>query len=164
MNLLLRCRRCGKGLAQRATVQSIAEQFLSLFATHPFQCQICGHRFLAFRFSSLYRDQRAERREWERIPVRFSTAFSGSHIRGEGTVVNISKGGCKIDTDVKVQVGALLYMQLFLSQGEPPVEVAGSVRSAKDGKLGVKFLRVAREEQRLQHFIQQRAEWLSRLR
>ena len=163
-NPLLKCPRCPKGLAQRVAPRSVVEELLAALLTYPFQCQGCDHRFTACRLGSTYRNQREDRRESDRIPVRFSATFSGNQVRGEGMVVNISKGGCKIETDSKIPTGALLYLQLFLSEAQAPVEVAGSVRSARDGRIGVKFLRIAKEEKRLQEFIQWRAERTGRLR
>ncbi len=161
---LLKCPRCAKGLAQRVAPLSTAEQLLGVLLMQPFRCQTCDHRFLASRLGTLYRAAKAERRQFDRIPVRFSSSLSGSHLRGEGQVLNLSKGGCKIETDLDVQVGTLLYLQLYLAEGEPPVEVAGSVRSSRSGKVGIKFLRVAREQDRLSHFIDLRAERYGRAR
>lgn len=84
--------------------------------------------------------------------VRFVVAFSGEHLKGKGTVLNLSMDGCLIDVDTVVPVDTLLNLALFASEQGMPVEIAGIVRSVHNKRIGVKFLRV-RSQDRLLQFL-----------
>lgn len=149
------CPQCSQGHALRSASLSLGERLAALFFISPFQCQLCSHRFLTFHGSR--RDARQQdRREHPRIPVHLSLAFSGGRIRGTGTVLDISIGGCLIETDAMVRVNDIFYLQLMLAEHEPLLEVAAIVRSIKRRRIGLKFLRAAREEKRLHDFIRAR--------
>ena len=131
---------------------SLGEQFQGLLFVSPFRCQVCGHRFLAFRLGRHYPPV-SERRTHERVPVRLSLAFSGGRIKGEGTLINISLGGCLIETSAPVKVDDIFHVQLFVNEQEPAIEVAAMVRSIGAKGVGMKFLRSAREDRRLVAYL-----------
>ena len=70
-----------------------------------------------------------DRRQHLRIPVRLFLSFSGGRIKGEGTVLDISMGGCMIQSDAPVHVDDIFYLQIVLGEGEVPLELAAMVRS-----------------------------------
>jgi hypothetical protein len=86
--------------------------------------------------------------------VRFYLSFSGGKVRGEGTVLDLSMGGCIIKSQTQVHTNDIFYLQLSLSAGEPPLEVAAMVRSVGARGIGFKFLRAAQEHERLLAFVQ----------
>ena len=131
---------------------SLGEQFQGLLFVSPFRCQVCGHRFLAFRLWRHYPPV-SERRTHERVPVRLALAFSGGRIKGEGTLINISLGGCLIETSAPVKVDDIFHVQLFVNEQEPAIEVAAMVRSIGAKGVGMKFLRSAREDRRLVAYL-----------
>ena len=132
----------------RVPCLSLGEQVKSLLFVSPFRCQVCGHRFLAFRMGRHYPPV-SERRTHERVPVRLDLAFSGGRINGEGTLINISLGGCLIETRTPVKADDIFHMKLFVNDQEPPIEVAAMVRSMGAKGVGMKFVRSAREDRRL---------------
>lgn len=136
----------------RVPCLSPGEQAWSLLFVSPFRCQVCGHRFTAFRLGRHYPPV-TERRTHERIPVRLSLAFSGGRINGEGTLVNISLGGCLIETSAPVKVDDIFHIKLFVNEQDPPLEVAAMVRSVGSKGVGMKFLRSAREDRRLVAYL-----------
>jgi hypothetical protein len=97
-----------------------------------------------------------DRREHLRIPVRLYLSFSGGKVRGEGTVLDISVGGCIIKSETQVHPNDIFYLQLTLEEGEPPLEVAAMVRSVSARGIAFKFLRAAQENKRLLAFVQTR--------
>jgi hypothetical protein len=97
-----------------------------------------------------------DRREHLRIPVRLYLSFSGGKVRGEGTVLDISVGGCIIKSETQVHPNDIFYLQLTLDEGEPPLEVAAMVRSVSARGIAFKFLRAAQENKRLLAFVQTR--------
>jgi hypothetical protein len=95
-----------------------------------------------------------ERREHLRIPVRLCLSFSGGKVRGEGTVLDLSLGGCIIKSETQVQVDDIFYLEIVLAEDEVPVEVAAMVHSVSTRGIAFKFLRKAQENKRLLTFIQ----------
>jgi hypothetical protein len=92
-----------------------------------------------------------------RIPVRLFLSFSGGKIRGEGTVLDISMGGCIIDSDAPVHIDDIFYLQIALEAAEEPLELAAMVRSISSRGIAFKFLRAAQENKRLLSYVQAKA-------
>jgi hypothetical protein len=92
-----------------------------------------------------------------RIPVKLSLSFSGGRVRGEGTVLDMSLGGCIIQSETHVRVDDIFYLEIILAKDEPPVEAAAIVRSVSTRGIAFKFLRRAQEDKRLTAFIQTRS-------
>lgn len=154
MSRILSCPRCQKTGLLRSYPQSPREHFASLLFVAPFLCSSCSHRFLA---SHLWLDDSThpiDRREYLRIPVRFYLSFSGGKVCGQGTVLDLSMGGCIIKSETQVHKDDIFYLQLSLGEGEPPLEVAAMVRSVNARGIAFKFLRAAQENKRLLAFIQ----------
>lgn len=147
------CSQCGKDAVLRSQCLSPGEHILSALFISPFRCQLCSHRFLAFRWGREYHKHPLDRREHRRIPVRLSLAFSGGRIHGEGTVINLSLGGCLIETNTVVQQDDIFHLQISLFEHQPPVKVTAIVRSVHARSIGLKFLRMAPEERRLEEFL-----------
>jgi hypothetical protein len=95
-----------------------------------------------------------ERREHLRIPVRLCLSFSGGKVRGEGTVLDLSLGGCIIKSETHVRVDDIFYLEIVIAEDEAPLEVAAMVRSVTARGIAFKFLRKAKENKRLLTFIQ----------
>jgi len=95
-----------------------------------------------------------DRREHLRIPVRLYLSFSGGKVRGEGTVLDLSMGGCIIKSETLVHTDDIFYLQLTLNEGDLPLEVAAMVRSVSPRGIAFKFLRAAQENKRLLSFVQ----------
>lgn len=84
-------------------------------------------------------------------------------MRGEGTVMDLSQGGCIIKSDTHVRVDDIFYLEIVLAENEPPVEVAAMVRSVSARGIVFKFLRKAQEHPRLLAFIQSRSDSIGSL-
>jgi len=92
-----------------------------------------------------------------RIPVRLCLSFSGGRVRGEGIVLDLSLGGCIIQSEAHVRVDDIFYLEISLAKDEPPIEAAAIVRSVSARGIAFKFLRRAQEDKRLMAFIQTHA-------
>jgi hypothetical protein len=86
--------------------------------------------------------------------VRLFLSFSGGKIRGEGTVLDLSMGGCIIKSETQVHTNDIFYLRLSLDDTESPLEVAGMVHSVNTRGIAFKFLRAAQENKRLLAFVQ----------
>lgn len=88
-------------------------------------------------------------RRQQRFPVHFqSVAFDQP--RGElvGTIINLSKSGCRAKTDIKAYSGMQVSLR-FDVPGEPsPICIdRAAVRWSRGGELGVGFITVASPHQ-----------------
>ena len=154
MSRQLTCPQCQKDSVLRARPRSPREHVAALVFVSPFHCPSCNHRFLAPRLLYSHSYHPVDRREHLRIPVRLYLSFSGGKVRGEGTVLDLSMGGCIIKSETRVQPDDIFYLQLSLDESEPPLEVAGLVRSVSARGIAFKFLRAAQENKRLLAFVQ----------
>lgn len=148
------CPRCQKDAVVQVWPRTPRELVASVIGMVPFQCQQCRHRFLDRPSRRGNSGQPFERREHLRIPVRLCLSFSGGKVRGEGTVLDISLGGCVIQSRTHVRVDDIFYLEISLAEGEAPIEVAAMVRSVSTRGIAFKFLRQAQENKRLLTFIQ----------
>jgi hypothetical protein len=84
-------------------------------------------------------------RRQQRFPVRFRSVLSGPR-QGEwtGTVLNLSKSGCLIETDGQVYSGMHVSLRLDVpDQAQPLVVDRAAVRWNRGRLVGVGFIAVA---------------------
>jgi hypothetical protein len=148
------CPQCRKDDVFRSRPRSPREHVAALIWIVPFHCQHCSHRFLACRLGKDDPRRLIDRREHLRIPVRLFLSFSGGKVRGEGTVMDLSLGGCIIKSETQVHVDDIFYLEIAVAEDESPIEVAAMVRSVTARGIAFKFLRKAQENKRLLAFIQ----------
>lgn len=151
------CPRCHKSGVLRSRPQSPREHVAGWIGIVPLHCQDCSHRFLFWSLGRQGSDHPIDRREHLRIPVRLCLSFSGGKVRGEGIVMDLSLGGCVIQSNTQVHVDDIFYLGIVIAQDEPPIEVAAMVRSVSARGIALKFLRKAQENKRLLAFIQSRS-------
>ncbi|MGZ8383067.1 MAG: PilZ domain-containing protein [Nitrospira sp.] len=116
-------------------------------------------------YSNQETDKRIELRQHQRRVVpptcllsfaRFalSITFSGDS-EGEGSVINLSIKGCKVESDAGVKVGDAMSLILLLSGGEAPTRVdLALVRWANGQCFGLEFVSLGTAEMnRLRTFL-----------
>jgi hypothetical protein len=84
-------------------------------------------------------------RRQQRFPVHFQSVLSGQP-RGEsvGTIMNLSKSGCRVKTDSQVYSGMQVSLRFDVPGETPPICVErAAVRWSRGGELGVGFISVA---------------------
>jgi PilZ domain len=154
MSRILSCPQCQKDGLLRSHPQSPREHLAALLFVAPFRCPSCSHRFLASHLWLNHSSHPIDRRQHLRIPVRLYLSFSGGKVRGEGTVLDLSMGGCIIKSETQVHTDDIFYLRLSLDESELPLEVAAMVRSVSVRGIAFTFLRAAQENKRLIAFIQ----------
>jgi PilZ domain-containing protein len=154
MGRQLHCPQCRKEGVLQSCRQSPREHLAALLLMVPFHCQHCSHRFLACRLGLNQPLHPMDRREHLRIPVRLFLSFSGGKVRGDGTVMDLSMGGCIIKSETHVHVDDIFYLEIAITENDPPIEVAAMVRSISTRGIAFKFLRKAQDNKRLLAFIQ----------
>ena len=88
-------------------------------------------------------------RSEKRFPVHFNSVFTGPKTGDlAGTVLDLSKKGCVIETASQVYTGMPITLHIDVVEAEPPIHIQkASVRWNRGGKAGVGFLTVAPAEQ-----------------
>jgi hypothetical protein len=151
----LKCPNCGREFVRRISRSGILEVLLSYFYIYPFKCQLCGERFRHREPGVRYVRIDQDRREYDRMEMNFPVSFFGQDIKGEGIVINVSMGGCTLQTEAELEAGAILNLSLQISKDVAPVIVdAGVVRNVRSATAGIEFLLWQQSErERLQLFI-----------
>lgn len=158
----LRCPQCDKDSLSSLSPESFLERAAHLLGIAPFRCQFCSRRFLAVRWGRRQPAHVVERREFRRTPVQLALAFTGDQVRGEGTIVDLSIGGCLIRSTLHLAVDDIIYLRVTLPRQELPLELAAMVRSVGSRGIGCKFLRAAREDARLAEFLREQEQEAAR--
>ena len=143
------CPQCGFLLVKRAPRRGLREYLLSLLTVGPYRCQVCTHRFLAFKWLP----GTDTSREYNRIPVRYPVMISPAPKDDliqleEGTMVDLSIRGCAIKSTVPLHKGNLLCLKIRLTDQEPPIEIAqATVRTVTGRRVGLEFVKIRPEEE-----------------
>ena len=149
------CPLCQSTYVRRAHRAGFLEQTLSLFYIYPFRCQLCSARFTTLQWGVRYSAQTEDPRRYERISVHFPVLFGNALTVGKGVVTDMSVADCAISTDLPLQQGDTLKLELYPKTGRPPIVVAQAVvRSIRQGLAGVQFVDVEESEKaRLNRFV-----------
>lgn len=97
-----------------------------------------------------------DQRQCPRFPVRFRSAFSSANlVGGEGSVLDLSIRGCRIDSSTEVSPGTTLDVRIQTDGEEPPVQIKQAVvRWSKPRQFGLEFVTLVPEEwTRLQYVV-----------
>ena len=150
----IKCPECDSDFARRVSRAGLAEKFVSFFYVYPFECQLCGHRFSSFQRGVRYFRVEEDRRDYYRSQVNCPITFSGQKISGEGTLFDLSMGGCSFSTDTDVAFGMILKLAVRISASTSPVIVEALVRHVSTESVGVEFIRWQdSERERLRPFV-----------
>jgi hypothetical protein len=88
-----------------------------------------------------------ERRVQPRFTAQFRSTFSGNKQEGQGRTIDISSGGCKIESDMKVEQGAKFECRLHIPGLDWPLRVdEAAVRWVGVNSFGLAFSRIATDE------------------
>jgi len=88
-----------------------------------------------------------ERRAQPRFTTQFRSTLSGQNEEGQGRALDISSGGCKIESDMKVVQGARFECRLHIPGLDWPLRIEeATVRWVEGNTFGVGFTRISPEE------------------
>ena len=89
-----------------------------------------------------------ERRVQPRFTTQFRSTFSGGRNEGNGRTLDLSIGGCKIESDTVVGQGEKFECRLHIPDLDWPVMIdEASVRWIDGKTFGLAFTRIRSEEQ-----------------
>ena len=88
-----------------------------------------------------------ERRTQPRFTTQFRSTFSGRRQEGQGRTLDLSAGGCKIESDMDVLVGDRFECRLHIHGLDWPLRVdEATVRWVEGKTFGIGFTRIPQEE------------------
>jgi hypothetical protein len=89
-----------------------------------------------------------EHRKTLRFHAQFRSSFSSiSMVGGEGSLMDLSIRGCRIESLVEVKPGAALEVQIKTAEQGPPIHIqAAVVRWSRDRQFGLEFEVIAPSE------------------
>ena len=88
-----------------------------------------------------------DRRVQPRFTTQFRSTFSGQREEGQGRTLDISTGGCKIESDTKVMQGDKLECRLHIPGLDWPLRIGeATVRWVDGNTFGIAFSRISPEE------------------
>ena len=99
-----------------------------------------------------------EQRKNLRFHVQFRSAFSSiAMVGGEGSLVDLSIRGCRIESPTDVQPGASLEVRIAAIEHEPPIQIQQAlVRWSRGRQFGLEFETMVPEEwAHLQNIVKQ---------
>ena len=89
-----------------------------------------------------------EPRKHPRYTTKLPVLFSGDQTQGQGTVFNISVGGCAVQSKAAVARGAYLKLDMEVPGVDSPIVVElAPVRWTSNGNFGMEFIRMDEESQ-----------------
>lgn len=88
-----------------------------------------------------------DRRVQPRFTTQFRSTFSGQREEGQGRTLDISIGGCKIESDTKVMQGVKFECRLHIPGLDWPLRIEeATVRWVDGNTFGIAFSRINPEE------------------
>jgi hypothetical protein len=96
-------------------------------------------------------------RRHQRFPVHFHSLLSGPKLsESAGTIVNLSEGGCCVETDSQVYTGIQLALRLHVPGEESPIRIEqAAVRWNRGREIGVGFITMASpHKERLEQLLE----------
>lgn len=90
-----------------------------------------------------------EKRQQPRFTSQFRSTFSGGQREGQGRTLDLSVGGCKIETDMPVVEGASFECRIYIPGLDWPLRIdEARVRwvKAKTKTFGIQFTKIQPDE------------------
>lgn len=103
---------------------------------------------MASKAQAAPKDRCAEKRLQPRFTTQFRSTFSGGQQERQGKMLDLSSGGCKIETDLPVVEGATFECRIHVPGLSWPLRIdKAQVRWVKGKTFGLQFLEIHPEEQ-----------------
>ncbi len=89
-----------------------------------------------------------EKRKQPRFTAQFRSTFSGGQREGQGRTLDVSAGGCRIETEASVVVGASFECRIYAPGFDWPLRIEeAQVRWINGNVFGLEFKEIAPDEQ-----------------
>jgi hypothetical protein len=145
------CPKCGKYFTKRVLIEGAEDPTSTMQGMYAYRCQLCSELFrakkpdpkaaVAPQGSKDAELTNVTNRQYVRVNARFPVTFLISKLRQEGTVTEIALGGCSLEANVVLAIGAKFRMDILISENEPPLVVDQAlVRSVRPTGFGIQFM------------------------
>ncbi len=89
-----------------------------------------------------------EKRQQPRFTSQFRSTFSGGQREGQGRTLDLSTGGCMIESDFPVVVGTSFECRIYVPGLDWPLRIdEAQVRWVKAGTFGIQFTKIQSDEE-----------------
>jgi PilZ domain len=89
-----------------------------------------------------------DKRQQPRFTSQFRSTISGGQGEGQGRTLDLSAGGCMIETDLPVVVGALFECRIYVPGLDWPLRIdEAHVRWVKTNTFGIQFMKIHPDEE-----------------
>ena len=103
---------------------------------------------MATRSRALRHEHCAEKRKHPRFTAQFRSSFSGGPQEGNGKTIDLSDGGCRIESDQPVVVGTSFECRIYAPDLSWPLRIDKAKVCWVRGKtFGLQFLVIVPDEQ-----------------
>lgn len=144
------CTRCGNLLVANSESTNQPDRQSAASVTYTFDCQPCQLRFQVSQQDIPSSAAPQDRRKATRVPVQVPVDLECGELVGGGTVTDISRGGCSVESQQRLTVGQLLRLKFPPPTGSVDncaTQKIATVQNLRGQKAGVKFLAFTPEEQ-----------------
>ncbi len=102
---------------------------------------------MAVRSQAMKQERCAEKRQQPRFTAQFRSTFSGGQREGQGKTLDLSDGGCRIETDQPVVIGAAFECRIYAPGLNWPLRIdEAQVRWVKGKIFGLQFVAMDSDE------------------
>ena len=160
------CPKCGKYFTKRVLFEGAEDPTSTMAGMYAYRCQLCSELFRAKKPApqstpAPQGSKDAEltnvtNRQYLRVAAKFPVTFVISKLKQEGTVTEIALGGCTLEANVVLAIGAKFKMELCISDSEPPLVINQAlVRSVRPTGFGIQFMEILdAEKERLGRLLE----------
>ena len=160
------CPKCGKYFTKRVPMEGANDPLSPVAGMFAYRCQLCTELFRAKKPDPLAAPgphvskeaelTKVDARQYVRVASKFPVTFVISKLKQEGTVTEIAMGGCTLEANVVLAIGAKFRMELFISDSEPPLVINQAlVRSVRPTGFGIQFMEILdAEKERLGRLLE----------
>ncbi len=93
-------------------------------------------------------EPQTEKRQQPRFTSQFRSTITGGQGEGQGRTLDLSIGGCMIETDFPVVVGASFECRIYVPGLDWPLRIdEAQVRWVKANTFGIQFKKIQRDEE-----------------
>jgi hypothetical protein len=167
------CPKCGKYFTKRVLIEGAENPTSTMAGMYAYRCQLCSEQFRAKKpdlnappapapaagAPQAGKDTeltKVDARQYVRIHAKFPVTFVIGKTGQEGTVTEIALGGCSLEANVVLAIGAKFRMDILISNNEPPLVINQAlVRSIRLTGFGIQFMEIQdAEKERLGRLIE----------
>lgn len=153
------CPKCGKYFTKRVLIEGAEDPTSTMAGMYAYRCQLCDELFRARKpalqpvpapqatpapqGSTSAELANITNRQYVRVTAKFPATFVIGKLGQEGTVTEIALGGCSLEVNVVLAIGAKFRMDIIISSSEPPLVINQAlVRSVRPTGFGIQFMEI----------------------